>query len=97
MEKIEFSEISNAIPNWEKCSEKEAIKRIFEFKDFNAAFGFMTRAALKAETMCHHPEWFNVYNRVEIILNTHDANGLTKLDLEMALFLDEIYDTRSVD
>ena len=60
------------------------LKRNFEFPDFSAAFGFMTRAALIAETLGHHPEWSNVYNRVEIHLTTHDAGGITELDFEFA-------------
>ena len=60
----------------------------FTFKNFNEAFGFMSRVALKAEAMNHHPEWFNVWNRVEVTLSTHDAGGLTELDIELATFMD---------
>ena len=60
----------------------------FRFKDFNAAFGFMTRVALLAEKMDHHPEWSNVYNRVEVLLATHEAGGVTERDVEMARFMD---------
>ena len=60
------------------------------FKDFSAAFGFMTRAALAAERMNHHPEWFNVWNRVEVTLSTHDAGGLTERDLKLAEAMDRI-------
>ncbi len=68
--------------------DRDAIHKLFRFKDFNAAFGFMARVALKAEAMDHHPEWTNVYNRVEVTLTTHDANGLTELDVELARFMD---------
>ncbi len=61
--------------------------RKFVFEDFNAAFGFMTRVALKADKMDHHPEWSNVYNRVEVLLTTHDADGVTGLDVAMAEFM----------
>lgn len=77
------------LPAWSKApGEREAIARSFRFADFNAAFGFMTRVALKAETLDHHPEWSNVYNRVEVVLTTHDAEGVTSLDLELARFMD---------
>ena len=66
------------------------IEKTFGFDDFNAAFGFMSRAALKAEQMNHHPEWFNVWNRVEVRLSTHDAGGVTSLDIELAGFMDGI-------
>jgi len=68
---------------------RDAIARSFRFGDFNTAFGFMTRVALKADKINHHPEWSNVYNRVEITLTTHDAGGLTELDLKLARFIDE--------
>ncbi len=67
---------------------KDAISKTFKFADFNEAFGFMTRVALKADKLDHHPEWFNVYNRVEVLLTTHDADGVTELDVEMAKFMD---------
>jgi 4a-hydroxytetrahydrobiopterin dehydratase len=69
--------------------ERPAIRREIRFADFNAAFGFMSRVALKAETMDHHPEWSNVYNRVEVLLTTHDAGGVTDLDVTLARFIDE--------
>jgi 4a-hydroxytetrahydrobiopterin dehydratase len=69
--------------------ERPAIRREIAFADFNTAFGFMSRVALKAETMDHHPEWSNVYNRVEVLLTTHDAGGVTALDTTLARFIDE--------
>jgi 4a-hydroxytetrahydrobiopterin dehydratase len=78
------------LPGWRMAEGRDAIQRTFEFKDFNAAFGFMTRAALVAEKMNHHPEWFNVWNRVEVTLSTHDAGGLTELDVRLALAMDRI-------
>lgn len=67
---------------------RDAITRTLKFDDFNAAFGFMARVALKADKMDHHPEWFNVYNKVEIVLTTHDCDGVSALDVEMARFID---------
>lgn len=77
-------------------SGRDAIKKQFTFKDFNEAFGFMTRVALKADKMDHHPEWFNVYNRVDITLSSHDVNGLSDRDLKLAQFIDQCY-TSSAD
>ncbi len=77
------------LPEWTEVAGRDAIARKFAFKDFNAAFGFMSRAALLAEKMDHHPEWFNVYNRVEITLSTHDAGGVTDNDVAMAKALDQ--------
>lgn len=78
------------LQGWTAVSEKDAISKTFKFADFNAAFGFMTRVALKADKLDHHPEWFNVYNRVEVVLTTHDADGVSDLDVTMARFMDEI-------
>ena len=69
--------------------ERDAIQRSFKFADFNAAFGFMTRAAIRAEQLDHHPEWFNVYNRVDVTLATHDADGVTELDVTLATFMND--------
>ena len=77
------------LSGWSKAEgARDAIQKTFKFKDFNEAFGFMTRVAIKADQLDHHPEWFNVYNRVEVTLATHDADGVTALDVEMALFMD---------
>ena len=70
------------------AGDKDAIHKVYRFSDFKTAFGFMTSCALKAEQMDHHPEWFNVYNRVEVTLTTHDAQGVTDLDIELASFMD---------
>ena len=75
---------------WHEVDGRDAISRSFQLKDFNEAFGFMTRVALKAEQMDHHPEWDNVYNRVNITLSTHDAGGLSERDIELAKFIDSI-------
>lgn len=78
------------LPGWQSMEgARDAIQRTFRFKDFNEAFGFMTRVALRADQLDHHPEWFNVYNRVDVILTTHDADGVTELDVTLASFIDE--------
>jgi 4a-hydroxytetrahydrobiopterin dehydratase len=77
------------LPGWRRAEgSREAIFRSYRFADFNAAFGFMSRVALRAEQLDHHPEWFNVYNRVEVTLTTHDADGVTELDVRLAQFMD---------
>jgi len=77
------------LSGWSAANGRDAIVKTFVFKDFNAAFGFMTRTALAAEKLDHHPEWFNVYNRVEVLLATHDADGVTELDVKLARIMDE--------
>ncbi len=77
------------LSGWEKAEGgRDAIRKTFRFDDFNQAFGFMARVALAAEKLDHHPEWFNVYNRVEVTLATHDAGGVTELDVTLAAFMD---------
>jgi 4a-hydroxytetrahydrobiopterin dehydratase len=76
------------LSGWTAVDGRDAIARTFKFSDFNAAFGFMTRAALAAEKLDHHPEWLNVYNRVEVTLSTHDAGGVTELDVTLAKLMD---------
>ncbi len=71
-------------PLWREIAGRDAIARLLEFKDFSQTFAFMTRVALLAEKMDHHPEWFNVYNKIDITLSTHDAGGVTGKDIEMA-------------
>ncbi len=72
------------LSGWSDAPARDAIAKKFTFKDFNEAFGFMTRAALIAEKLDHHPEWFNVYKTVEVTLSTHDAGGVTELDIKLA-------------
>lgn len=77
------------LSGWRGAEDRDAVRKTYTFKTFNQAFGFMTRAALKAEAMNHHPEWFNVYNRVEVTLTTHSAGGVTDLDIALAAFMDK--------
>jgi 4a-hydroxytetrahydrobiopterin dehydratase len=79
-----------ALPGWKIVEGREAISKRFSFKDFNQAFGWMTRAALVAEKMDHHPEWFNVYKTVDVTLATHDAGGVTALDIALAKAMDQM-------
>jgi 4a-hydroxytetrahydrobiopterin dehydratase len=76
------------LPLWRGTSDRDAIVRTFRFADFSAAWGFMSRVALLAEKLDHHPEWSNVYGRVDVLLTTHDAGGVTERDLAMARFMD---------
>ena len=78
------------LKGWSEVSGRDAISKKFVFKDFNQAFGFMARAALVAEKMDHHPEWFNVYKTVDVTLSTHDAGGVTELDVKLAAELDRL-------
>ena len=77
------------LKDWAEVDGRDAISKTFQFKNFNAAFGFMSRCALIAEKMDHHPEWFNVYNRVDVTLATHDADGITEKDIKLAAFMDQ--------
>jgi 4a-hydroxytetrahydrobiopterin dehydratase len=87
--KIGAAEALKALPLWRAAEGgRDAIVRTYRFSDFTAAFGFMTRAALMAEKLDHHPEWFNVYNRVDVTLATHDADGVTELDVTLAKLMD---------
>ena len=84
-ERLDVEQVLKALPEWRAHpGDRPAIARKLVFADFNAAFGFMTRVALRADKVDHHPEWFNVYNRVEVVLTTHDAGGVTERDLAMA-------------
>lgn len=88
-EKIGADAALKDLPDWRAADGRDAIVRSYRFADFNAAFGFMTRVALIAEKLDHHPEWLNVYNRVDVTLATHDADGVTELDVRLAKFMDE--------
>jgi 4a-hydroxytetrahydrobiopterin dehydratase len=89
--KLTIEELRAALkrmPDWQLAKEREAITRKFQFVDFDAAFSFMCRAALMAAKMDHHPEWFNVYSKVDVTLATHDAGGVTNKDIELAAVMD---------
>ena len=88
--KIGAAKALGSLPGWAALpGERDAIHRTFKFADFNAAFGFMVRVALMADKLDHHPEWFNVYNRVDVTLTTHDADGVTALDVQVARFMND--------
>ena len=78
------------LPSWSEVKDRDAITRKFTFSDFNEAFGFMMRVAMIAEKLDHHPEWFNVYNKVEVTLATHDAGGVTERDVKLAQAMDRL-------
>ena len=90
---LDVAAVLRDLPDWREAEgDRPAIARSLAFSDFNAAFGFMTRVALYADKVDHHPEWSNVYNRVEVLLTTHDAGGVTQRDLDMARFIDAAAD-----
>ena len=84
------SEALAQLDGWSEVEGRDAITKSFTFKSFSEAWAFISRAALKAEQMNHHPEWFNVYARVDVTLTTHDCDGLSDLDLKMARFMESI-------
>ena len=91
VEKIGADAALADLDGWSKGEgDRDEITKTFRFADFKQAFAFMTACALKAEQMDHHPEWFNVYNRVEVVLTTHDADGVTARDIELAGFMDAL-------
>ncbi len=95
MEKLSKEERDRLLPEllaagWVLDEARDALGKVFRFADFTGAFGFMTMVALRAEKMNHHPEWCNVYNRVEVKLTTHDAGGLTELDVKLARKMDKL-------
>lgn len=94
VQKLSDEEITQELENlagWARVEDRHAIFKSFTFKDFNEAWGFMSRIALLAEKMDHHPEWFNVYNRVDITLTTHDADGISERDIKMAGTINSTY------
>ena len=93
IEKLTAAERTAALQElagWQPVEGRDAIQRSFKFKNFNEAWGFMKRVALMAEKADHHPEWFNVYNRVDILLTTHDCNGLSQRDVALAKGIDKL-------
>ena len=78
------------LEGWKEEADRDAISKDFRFADFNQAFAFMTQVALKAERMDHHPEWSNVFNRVSVLLSTHDCGGLSQRDIDLARFIDTL-------
>ncbi|MGY5143084.1 MAG: 4a-hydroxytetrahydrobiopterin dehydratase [Candidatus Nitrosopumilus sp. bin_32a] len=88
LSQIDIDEHLKNLPGWSVVNEK--LHKEFQFESFNQAFGFMTRAAMEIEKMNHHPEWFNVYNRISIELTTHDAGGITKNDVNLAKILNSL-------
>ena len=95
---VDVEEALAGLALWSRADDpRPALSRTLIFNDFNAAFGFMTRVALMADKMDHHPEWSNVYNRVSVVLTTHDAGGVTGLDIRMARFIDEAAQSMGVE
>ena len=88
LSQVDIDEELKNLPGWSVVNEK--LHKEFQFGDFNQAFGFMTRAAMEIEKMNHHPEWFNVYNKITIELTTHDAGGITKNDVNLAKILNSL-------
>eukprot|EP01134_Creolimax_fragrantissima_P004678 CFRG4678T1 len=84
------STLLGGLKGWALVEGRDAIYKEFIFGDFNEAFGFMTRVAIKADKMDHHPEWFNVYNKVQVTLSTHDCGGLSTRDVELASFINSL-------
>ena len=87
-QKIGAAKALAQLSGWTETPGRAAIAKTYKFADSNAAFGFMTRVALKADKMDHHPEWSNIYNKVEVVLTTHDAGGVTDKDVALAKFMD---------
>jgi len=88
LSQTDIDEELKSLPGWNVVNEK--LHKEFQFDSFNQAFGFMTRAAMEIEKMNHHPEWFNVYNKITIELTTHDAGGITKNDVSLAKILNSL-------
>ena len=90
MSELEVNNALEQLDGWQRTPGRDAIEKSFTFKDFSEAFAFMTRIALKAEKMDHHPEWFNVYNRVDITLTTHDTGGVSNKDIKLAAYINRL-------
>ena len=93
LEGLRRQEALYSLPDWQLQNDRDAIARSLMFEDFNSTFSFMAKIALKAEAMNHHPEWSNVYNRLEIVLTSHDVDGLSKRDVKLAKFIDAAFKT----
>jgi 4a-hydroxytetrahydrobiopterin dehydratase len=87
---MERARLLPTLVGWSSVDGRDALQKSFRFKDFTAAWGFMSQVALLAEKMDHHPEWFNVYNRVDVVLTTHDADGLSSRDIALARAMDDL-------
>ncbi|PKU25286.1 4a-hydroxytetrahydrobiopterin dehydratase [Telmatospirillum siberiense] len=92
----ERESLPELLPDWRMVPDRDALSRSFSFDDFSQAFGFMTRVALLAERMAHHPEWSNVYNKVDVILSTHDCGGVSRKDVSMAQEIGALYGDRGM-
>lgn len=91
--KLDFEHVLKNLNSWKVSHDgREAITKEFEFSDFKSAFSFMTKVALKAEELCHHPEWFNVYNKVVVTLTTHDVKGMSEKDIKLGKYIDDQYE-----
>ena len=91
--KLDFEDVLKNLNSWKVSHDgREAITKEFQFSDFKSAFSFMTKVALKAEELCHHPEWFNVYNKVSITLTTHDVKGMSEKDIKLGKYIDDQYE-----
>ncbi|MCF6216677.1 MAG: 4a-hydroxytetrahydrobiopterin dehydratase [Emcibacter sp.] len=96
LSKGEIRKILTEIDGWEICENRPAIKRYLKFSDFNEAFSFMSAIALKAERMDHHPEWRNIYDKLDIILTTYEEGGVTAMDINLARFINKTYNGRNL-
>jgi len=91
--KLDFEDVLKKLKSWKVSHDgREAITKEFKFSDFKSAFSFMTKVALKAEELGHHPEWFNVYNKVSITLTTHDVKGMSEKDIKLGTYIDNQYE-----
>ena len=91
--KLDFEDVLKNLNSWKVSHDgREAITKEFQFSDFKSAFSFMTKVALKAEELGHHPEWFNVYNKVSITLTTHDVKGMSEKDIKLGTYIDNQYE-----